>query len=158
MPTKTSAAMRLLRNSVLATLAAAALASASYLNRSGNRLLDADGKEVRITGINWFGLETSNLSPHGLWARDWKGLLLDIRDMGFNTVRIPYCDSIFSPDAQARSITTYGTDPALGINGGAINSELAGKKPLEILDIIIEGCAKLGLKVILDNHSRNPDG
>ncbi len=147
-----------LRNFIACVLSVSSLASATYLHKAGNRLLDANGKEVRLTGVNWFGLETSNLSPHGLWARDWKGLLLDVRDMGFNCIRIPYCDKIFEPDAKASSITTFGSEPALGISSGAINAELQNKTPLEILDIIIDGCGKLGLKVILDNHSRGPDG
>jgi len=131
---------------------------ASYLSRQGNQLLDADGKTVRLTGVNWFGFETSNLSPHGLWARDWYGMLLQVKEMGFNCLRIPFCDRMLEPDAKASSITTYGSDPYRGVVSGAINQELVGKTPLEMLDIIIEGCGKLGLKVILDNHSRDPDG
>ncbi|MEO7426374.1 MAG: glycoside hydrolase family 5 protein [Fibrobacteria bacterium] len=148
----------ILRNLVASALFFSSLASASFLHKSGNRLLNAENKEVRLTGVNWFGLETSNLSPHGLWARDWKGMLLDVRDMGFNCIRIPYCDKIFEPGAVAGSITTFGTEPKLGILNGSINADLQGKSPLEILDIIVDGCGKLGLKVILDNHSRAPDG
>jgi hypothetical protein len=32
-----------------------------YLHTSGNRILDAQGREVWITGVNWFGYETSQL-------------------------------------------------------------------------------------------------
>ncbi len=31
-----------------------------YLSTSGNQIVDAAGQCVRITGINWFGFETSN--------------------------------------------------------------------------------------------------
>jgi aryl-phospho-beta-D-glucosidase BglC (GH1 family) len=38
-----------------------------------------------------------------------------------------------------------------------MNQDLIGLKPIEIMDKAIEECGKLGLKVILDNHSREPD-
>jgi endoglucanase len=136
----------------------AAPSSASYLSRKGNQLYDEDGKVVRMTGVNWFGFETGNMAPHGLWARDWYGVLLQVKEMGFNTVRIPYCDRMLEPGAVAKSVNHFGTDPYRGIVQDTMNRELIGKTPLEMLDIIIDGCRKLGLKVMLDNHSRNPDG
>src|SRR5690349_20752459 len=39
-----------------------------YLHTSGNKIVDSQGNTVRLTGINWFGMETSNLTFHGLWA------------------------------------------------------------------------------------------
>src|SRR6185436_8037565 len=41
----------------------------------GSRLLDSDGKPVRITGVSWFGLETGTYAPHGLWTRNWHAML-----------------------------------------------------------------------------------
>jgi endoglucanase len=148
---------RLLLAAIL-TLSLASPASATFLHRQGNKLFDADGKEVRLTGVNWFGFETSNLAPHGLWTRDWLGVLIQVKEMGFNCIRIPYCDKMLEPGAEAKSISTFGNDTYRGATNGAINQELLGKTPLEILDIIIGGCKQLGIKVILDNHSRNPDG
>lgn len=133
-------------------------AQASYLSRQGNRLIDEDGKVVRMTGVNWFGFETGNMAPHGLWARDWFGVLTQVKAMGFNTLRIPFCDRMLEPGAVAKSVNHFGTDPFRGIVQDTMNRELIGKSPLEMLDIIIEGCGKLGIKVMLDNHSRNPDG
>ena len=39
-----------------------------YLHTSGNKIVDATGATVRLTGINWFGMETDNKTFHGLWA------------------------------------------------------------------------------------------
>ena len=36
-----------------------------YWHTSGSQLLDANNQPVRITGVNWFGLETANYAPHG---------------------------------------------------------------------------------------------
>jgi aryl-phospho-beta-D-glucosidase BglC (GH1 family) len=133
-------------------------ASATYLSRKGNTLVDEAGKTVRLTGVNWFGFETGNFSPHGLWARDWYGVLSQVKALGFNSVRIPYCDAMLEPGAKALSINTYGKDPYRPTGTTIINQELVDKSPLEMMDQIIAGCRSLGLKVILDNHSRNPDG
>lgn len=149
--------MRVLAITLL-SLFLCAQSHASYLHRDGNRLLDDRGQTVRLTGVNWFGFETSNLAPHGLWSRDWMGMLLQVKAMGFNCIRLPYCDRMLEPGAMPASISAMGSDPFRGIQNGPINQELTGKTSLEILDIIIQGCGQLGLKVILDNHARNPDG
>ena len=151
---------RMLHLSILATFIAFFNVSskASYLHREGNKLYDDQNKVVRLTGVNWFGFETSGCAPHGLWARDWRGLLIQVKGMGFNCLRIPWSNAILRDGAESNSITTYGTDSFIGVDQDTINRELIGKTPIEILDIIIGGCSQLGLKVILDNHSRNPDG
>src|SRR5689334_10345455 len=82
-------------------------ASATYLHRQGNKLMDENGKVVRLTGVNWFGFETGNMAPHGLWARDWYGVLIQVREMGFNCVRIPFCDKMLEPGAKTKSISTF---------------------------------------------------
>lgn len=150
----------MLRSLAIALLlpAMSAPVSASYLTRQGNRLVDAEGKDVRLTGVNWFGFETGNMAPHGLWARDWMGVLIQIKSMGFNCVRIPFCDRMLEPGSKTLSINTFGKDPFRPGEGNTMNMELEGKTPLEVLDILIDGCRQLGLKVILDNHSRDPDG
>jgi aryl-phospho-beta-D-glucosidase BglC (GH1 family) len=145
---------------VTATLFAALLAGgadASYLHREGNALKDERGRTVRLTGVNWFGFETSNLAPHGLWSRDWMGMLLQVKSMGFNCIRIPFCDRMLEPGAMPKGISFSGTDPVRGNTDGHLNAELEGKTSLEVMDRIIQGCGQLGLKVILDSHSRDPD-
>jgi endoglucanase len=127
----------------------------NYLNAVGNKLYDANGKEVRLTGVNWFGFETSMLYPHGLWSRDLKSVLKQIKDLGFNCLRIPWCNKMLDPSVTIR-INSYGTDPYTGVS--PMNAEESTKtKPIEILDIIVDWCQKNNMKIILDNHSRKPD-
>ncbi len=132
--------------------------SGSWLFQRGAKLYDEAGKQVRLTGVNWFGFETSNRAPHGLWSRDYQGVLRQVDQMGFNCLRIPFSNAILQPGAQAASISFHGSDPFRPSDSNRINMELQGKTPLEILDSIIACCSALGLKVILDNHSREPDG
>src|SRR5690349_20384023 len=47
-----------------------------YLHTSGNKIIDSTGSTVRLTGINWFGMETDNKTFHGLWASNpWRSQL-----------------------------------------------------------------------------------
>lgn len=129
----------------------------NWLTASGTKLYDSQNKEVRLTGINWFGFETSNKAPHGLWSRDTKSMLMQIKDLGFNCVRIPYSNAILDPGATMSGISTA---PVADPYTGRKLNEAEGKltHPLQLLDLIVQYCQELNLKIILDNHSRNPDG
>ena len=50
------------------TSAAGADVGAGYWHTNGHRIEDSANQPLRIAGINWFGLETSNFAPHGLWV------------------------------------------------------------------------------------------
>jgi aryl-phospho-beta-D-glucosidase BglC (GH1 family)/PKD repeat protein len=129
----------------------------NWLTASGTKLYDSKNKEVRLTGINWFGFETSNKAPHGLWSRDCKSMLMQIKGQGFNCVRIPYSNAILAPGATFNGVSTAPVaDP---YTGRMLNVE-EGKltNPLDLLDLIVNYCQELNLKIILDNHSRVPDG
>ena len=60
-------------------------AGAGYWHTSGSAILDQNGQQVRIAGVNWFGMETSNFAPHGLWTRDYRDMLDQIAAQGYNT-------------------------------------------------------------------------
>jgi aryl-phospho-beta-D-glucosidase BglC (GH1 family) len=130
-----------------------------FLQVEGNKLLDWRGKTVRLTGVNWFGLETNNQEPHGIWTRDYRSMVKQIAALGFNTIRLPWANQILRSGAQASDAKSFGQsgpDPYDQTN--PINAGLVGKSPLEIMDKVIEAAGELGVKIILDNHSREPDG
>ncbi len=128
----------------------------NFLSASGNKLFDSTGKEVRLTGVNWFGFETSQYSPHGIWTRDTKSVLMQIKDLGFNTIRLPWCNDMLKPGASI-NINSYGSDPYSGIS--PMNEEESKlNKPIELLDVIVKWCQENNMKIVLDNHSRAADG
>lgn len=126
-----------------------------FLSMSGATMIDSNGEPVRLTGVNWFGFETANRVVHGLWSRDYRSMLRQVRDLGFNAVRIPWSNAILEPGSAPNSITFSGPDPYDGTS--PMNQPLQGKTSMQILDLIIEEAGRQGLKVILDNHSRKPD-
>jgi aryl-phospho-beta-D-glucosidase BglC (GH1 family) len=136
----------------------ASVVNAGYLSVKNGKLVNTNGQVIRITGVNWFGFETGNMIPHGLWARDYHGMLLQIKKLGFNTVRIPFCNAMLREDAKVNSLLTYGIDSMYVREKPDMNKELVGKTPIEILDEIINYAGEIGLAIMLDNHSREPDG
>lgn len=117
------------------------------LSTDGGDIVDANGDTIILQGVNWFGLETANHAPHGLWTRDYIDMLRQIKQLGFNTVRLP-----FSLEALESSATS-----GIDYSGGR-NAELEGKTPQQVMDIIIDEAGTQGLMVILDNHSQLDDG
>ncbi len=130
-----------------ATLTSASETPAYPLVTSGNQILDSNGEIVIWQGVNWFGLETANQAPHGLWARDYQDMVAQIAELGFNTIRLP-----FSIQA-VQGTTTTGID-----YGSGRNSELQGLTPLQVMDEVIAEAGRHDLMVILDNHSLANDG
>ncbi|MBW1295589.1 cellulase family glycosylhydrolase [Aquimarina litoralis] len=128
----------------------------NWLSVSGNKLFDSTGKEVRLTGVNWFGFETQTYFPHGIWSRDMKSVLQQIKDLGFNTIRVPWSNEMLNPSSTI-SINSYGTDAYTGIS--PMNEEESQiTKPIELMDILVQWCQDNDIKIVLDNHSRAADG
>ncbi|MBI2863021.1 MAG: glycoside hydrolase family 5 protein [Chloroflexi bacterium] len=113
----------------------------NFISAEGNKLYDAMGNEVRLTGLNWFGLETAALAPFGLDTWHLKYLLRLVRLMGFNSLRIPFCNEAFEPFGFPRGSISY-----------ELNPELVGLDGLQILDKIVAGAKEERLRIILDHH------
>src|SRR3984893_14579659 len=116
------------------------------LHTAGAKLVDAQGQEVRITGVNWFGLETDTFAPHGLWTRNYGDMVDQIAAAGFNTIRIPYSNQLFDASSTPKGID-YGK-----------NSDLQGLNGLQILDKVIAAAGQRGPGGLLDRHRPNPAG
>ncbi|MGW6496663.1 cellulase family glycosylhydrolase [Nonomuraea angiospora] len=120
---------------------AAAGTGTGYLHTSGNKIVDSTGATVRLTGLNWFGMETDNRTFHGLWSSTpWKGHIDKMASLGYNTIRVPYSNDALKPGATATGINDY------------VNPDLIGLSPLQILDKIIAYAGGKGMRIILDRH------
>ncbi|ULR51437.1 cellulase family glycosylhydrolase [Streptomyces deccanensis] len=126
----------------------AAEAGAGYWRTSGRQILDANGQSVRIAGINWFGFETANHVTHGLWSRDYKSMIDQMKSLGYNTIRMPYSDDILKP----------GTMPDSLNHSDGKNADLQGLTSLQVLDKIVAYAGQSGLKIILDRHRPDAAG
>lgn len=120
-----------------------------WLFVEGNKIVDASGKEVWLTGINWFGYNTGTNTFDGLWACDLNTSLQAIADHGFNLLRIPISAELI---LQWKS----GDCPTANFNQ-ATNFYLVGMDSLEIFDYVVGQCRANGLKIMLDIHSAETD-
>jgi len=126
---------------------AATTLGSGYWHTSGREILDSANQPVRIAGVNWFGFETSNFVAHGLWSRDYKSMIDQMKSLGYNTIRLPYSDDIFK-----------GTAPQSINFSGGMNADLAGLNSLGVMDKIVNYAGAVGLKVILDRHRPDAGG
>jgi len=114
------------------------------LSTSGSKIVDATGRPVLLRGVNWFGIETDQHAPHGLWKRDYKEMLAQMRSLGYNVIRLPYAVQ------SLRASNVIGIDFSIGSN-----QELQGKSPVEVMDAVIQEAEKQGLLILLDSHRLN---
>jgi endoglucanase len=124
---------------------AAAAPGDGFWSTSGSKIVDSAGNVVRFTGVNWFGFETSNLMPHGIWSANWKTILNQVKSMGLTVIRLPYSDDIMANQV------------VQGVNTAA-NPDLAGVTTLALMDKIIDYCGQLGIRVIIDRHRPDSGG
>jgi aryl-phospho-beta-D-glucosidase BglC (GH1 family) len=121
----------------------AAVAGYSVVN---GQIRDEAGNPVQLRGINVFGFNSQILLPAYLWAMGWKQQIQQIRDLGFNAVRLPFVpETLYSTARVNEGLKTY-VDPRL-------NADLVGKTPLEVLDLWMDEAERQGLYVVLDFHS-----
>jgi endoglucanase len=123
-----------------------AAGAAGYLHTSGANIVDSAGQLVRLTGLSWFGLETPNYVLHGLWSRSMADMLDQVKQLGYNTIRVPFSNQLFDAGS-----TPNGIDFAK-------NPDLVGATGLQVLDKLVAGARARGLRIILDRHRPDSGG
>lgn len=120
-----------------------------WLHVEGNKIVDNEGKEVWLTGVNWFGYNTGTNIFDGIWNSDLNKSIQAIADHGFNLIRIPMSAELI---LQWKS----GEYPTANYNH-ATNYYLENMNSLEIFDYVVGQCRANGLKIMIDIHSAKTD-
>ena len=120
-----------------------------WLSVKGNKIVDSNGKEVWLTGVNWFGYNTGTNTFDGLWTCDLNSSLSEIADRGFNLLRVPISTELINSWAE-------GEYPEANYNH-ATNAYLTGMNSLEIFDYIVGQCRANGIKIMIDIHCAKTD-
>jgi aryl-phospho-beta-D-glucosidase BglC (GH1 family) len=118
----------------------ASATTTGFFGTSGSQIVDSNGSPVKIAGVNWFGMETANYTPHGLWTRGYKEMMDQMKQLGFNTIRLPYSNQALDAASKPNSID-YNKNP-----------DLQGLNALGIMDKIVDYAGQIGLRIILDHH------
>lgn len=119
-------------------LTAAVPVRAGYRVENGRIYNDAN-QQIQLRGVNWFGFETPDHVAHGLWARNWRSMITQMRTLGFNAVRLPFCP----PTIQSSSVSTVNY---------SLNSDLQNKNSLEVFDLVVNEFNAQGFYILLDHH------
>ncbi|HEX8491911.1 MAG TPA: cellulase family glycosylhydrolase [Pyrinomonadaceae bacterium] len=131
-----------LRNLIVACLlvcSAAGTAMAGWTT-SGSKIIAPGGAEFRITGINWYGFETTGYVAKGLFAHDYTYIIDAIKQYGYSTIRIPFSNAMWE------------LNPAPNANTISACASCKGKRARDILALIVNYAGARGIHVILDNH------
>jgi aryl-phospho-beta-D-glucosidase BglC (GH1 family) len=116
------------------------LPAEGYYSTSGNQIIDANGDPVRLKSVNWFGMEGFLGVPDGLYTRNWQDMMEQMRELGFDSIRLPFSLENIRPGAMPNNIVY------------SINPDLRGLTNLEVMDKVVDYAGQLGMKIILDCH------
>ena len=125
------------------------VAGDDWLTTIDSHIVDKDGKEVWLTGCNWFGYNTGTNMFDGVWNCNLKDSLKAIADRGFNVLRVPMSSELLLQWKR-------GEYPSANYNN-AYNTELNSMNSLEIFDYVLSLCEQNGMKVIIDIHTVKTD-
>ncbi|MFD5875577.1 glycoside hydrolase family 5 protein [Streptomyces sp. NPDC060322] len=121
-----------------------------WLHTEGNRIVDAQGNRVWLTGVNWFGFNASERVFHGLWSANLDTVTRQMAERGINIVRVPISTQLLLEWKNGQAA------PSSAVNTWA-NPELAGRTTLGVFDAFLGVAEKYGIKVMLDVHSAEAD-
>lgn len=113
-----------------------------YWHTAGNRLEDSLNRPVRISAVNWAGMQNQYFVPAGLDRQPLDNILSRIKELGFNAIRLPFSNQMVEEDPVV--VQHLDANPAL-----------KGLHALDILDQIVHGATRHGLRIILENHRSN---
>lgn len=100
------------------------------------------GDPVPLYGLNWFGLETPDRAPHGLWVgRTVADFLAQIRELGFTALRLPLSPQVLTPGHSTPDWAQSNGYPSDAYDG---------------LLYFLEEARRTGLYVLLDFHTYDP--
>ncbi len=113
---------------------------ATPLSTSGRWIMDANGRRVKLAGVNWAGAHQDNMVPGGLDFLDRNIIAEQIAAWGFNSVRFPF------------ALSTVQALTSVAGSQVAANPDLEGMTPWEVYLQCVNALTSAGLMVIPNCH------
>ncbi|SCZ78078.1 cellulase family glycosylhydrolase [Pseudobutyrivibrio xylanivorans] len=121
-----------------------------WLHTDGHKILDKQGREVFLTGANWFGFNCSEKVFHGLWSANMKDVVEGMADHGINLVRVPISTELLLDWKAGKkvkvNVNTYANPELKNADGSDMDSR-------EVFDTFVKLCRENGIKIMMDCHS-----
>ena len=115
------------------------------LHTNGHEIVDASGKPVRLTSVNWYGFDQKEFVVRGLDHAPLQTIVSEIRELGVILVRLPWANE------------TLERNPLVPGYAVKANPQFKGKHAMEIMDAVGDALARANIMVILDNHVSRAD-
>jgi aryl-phospho-beta-D-glucosidase BglC (GH1 family) len=112
------------------------------LSTCKRHIIDNQGQRFKLSSINWYGPHEKRFVVGGLDKRPLKDIVKLIKDIGFNSVRLPFSNQMLEEKKVPKKYILA-------------NPQFLNKTPLEVFDAVINALAKENLAIILNNHTSN---
>lgn len=116
----------------------------------GRQILDAKGFPLKLASLNWYGASDTDFVPGGLEVQHRDAIAALIRDLGFNSVRLPYADEIvvnnpvIEPSVIAANLDLF--------SNSDLSDGHSSVRALDVFHAVVESLTAAGLLVIVNNH------
>ncbi len=118
----------------------------SYTARGGK--IYFGGSEIKIRGINWFGLNTGTHCVHSLWSTGLDEYISVLKRTGFNAVRLVL---------SAKVMLNLDSLAVSSVNE-ALNPGVSGMTAGQHLDDLVDRLGRAGILVMLNLHRMTGEG
>jgi endoglucanase len=115
------------------------------LHTDGHQILDAAGRVVRLTSVNWYGFDEKEYVAGGLDHAPLQTIVEEIKQTGVNSVRLPWANETLEHNPIVRDYAV------------AANPQFKSKYSMEVMDAVIAALARAHIMVVLDNHVSRAD-
>ncbi len=130
---------------LLSTLAALVAVTSHAYRINNATLYDNDGRAMRVRGVSWFGSETPDATPNGMWVHDMDFFMDLMAAEGFNVIRVPF----------SAELALYHWDDQPGQGFVSASPRHHQKTAMEILDDLFDQAQARNMLVLLDLHRLN---
>ncbi|MCJ1395212.1 hypothetical protein MMC18_008095 [Xylographa bjoerkii] len=110
------------------------------LRTLGRDIVDADDVRFKLASVNWYGASDELFILGGLDVRHRSEIATMIRQLGFNSLRLPYSDEMVI------------SNPIIPASLLIANPDLIGLRALDIYEACVSALTDAGLAVIINNH------
>lgn len=115
------------------------------LHTRGRYIFDARDAPVKLASVNWYGASDVLFIPSGLDQQPRDEIARLIRDLGFNSVRLPYSDEMVRDNPLVPG-------HLLAANEDLIDAVTGGARALDVYIAVVDSLTAAGLMVIVNNH------
>lgn len=110
------------------------------LSTRGRDIVDKTGDRIKLISVNWYGASDIYMVPGGLDVQNRTKIARIIRELGFNSVRLPYADEVVLKN------------PIIDPTFLTANEDLIGFRALDVYAAVVRTLTEAGLAVIINNH------